>query len=173
MREKRKCSTQQIDGFFVPLLIATLDAPAWRAMSHGAQMLYIALKRRHNRTINNNGKIFLPQRQAATELRSHTDYITRWFRELQHYGFIAMTTGGCLGVDGKGKAPHWRLTELDYNGKPPSREFAGWNGEPFEKKKRNPVPQKRDISEPRVSRNSGTDLDSSSHLRASEGMRSP
>jgi hypothetical protein len=126
-----------------------------------------------------------------TELKSHTDYITRWFRELQHYGFIVMTTRGCLGVDGKGKAPHWRLTELDHNGKPPSRDFARWNGVPFLEKKQKPVPlkwdapshksgtlpsrksgtparesvpQKRDISEPQVSRKNGTDLDSSSHL---------
>jgi hypothetical protein len=95
-----KRTSYQIDGLFVPLLIDTIDSPAWRAMSHGAQMLYIALKRRHNSTFNNNGKIFLPQRQAATELKSHTDYITRWFRELQHYGFIVMTTRGCLGIDG-------------------------------------------------------------------------
>jgi hypothetical protein len=33
---------------FVPLLIDTLDQPAWRALSHGAQMLYVALKRRFN-----------------------------------------------------------------------------------------------------------------------------
>jgi hypothetical protein len=139
-----KRTSYQIDGPFVPLLIETIDSPAWRAMSHGAQMLYIALKRRHNSTFNNNGKIFLPQRQAATELRSHADYVTRWFRELQHYGFIVMTAYGCLGVDGKGKAPHWRLTELNHNGEPPSREFALWNGVPFQEKKQNPVPQKWD-----------------------------
>jgi hypothetical protein len=34
---------------FVPLLIDTLDTPAWRSLSHGAQMLYVALKRRYNR----------------------------------------------------------------------------------------------------------------------------
>ena len=39
------------------------------------------------------------------------DEIGRWFRELQHYGFIVMTKLGCLGLDGKGKSPHWRLTE--------------------------------------------------------------
>jgi hypothetical protein len=58
-------------------------------------------------------------------------------------GFIRQTQAGCLGVDGKGQAPHWRLTELDCNGDEPSREFAVWGGERFENKK-NPVPQKRD-----------------------------
>lgn len=39
---------------FVPLLIATLDSPAWRAMSHGAHMLYVALKRHWNQKNHNN-----------------------------------------------------------------------------------------------------------------------
>jgi hypothetical protein len=38
----------------------------------------------------------------------------RWYRELQHYGFIVQTRAGSLGLDGKGKAPHWRLTELPH-----------------------------------------------------------
>lgn len=35
-----------------------------------------------------------------------------WFKELEHYGFIIKTQHGSLGVDGKGKSPKWRLTEL-------------------------------------------------------------
>ena len=31
---------------FIPLLLSTLDSRAWREMSHGAQMLYVALRRR-------------------------------------------------------------------------------------------------------------------------------
>jgi len=42
---------------FVPLLIATLDAPAWRAMSHGARGLFVALKRRYNHNNHNNGRM--------------------------------------------------------------------------------------------------------------------
>jgi hypothetical protein len=187
----------QINGYFVPLLIDTIDSPAWRAMSHGAQMLYVALKRRHNATINNNGKIFLSQRDAGRELNSHTDCITRWFRELQHYGFIVVAAAGCLGVEGRGKAPRWRLTEIECDGRSQTRDFTLWNGEPFENKKQNPVlqkrgtpsrksgtlqsrksgtpvnksvPQKRDISEPRVSCKGGTDLDSSSHLSPRPGQ---
>ena len=59
-----------------------------------------------------NGRIFLSQRDAAKQLGTHHTQIARWFRELQHFGFLVMTKGGSLGVDGKGKAPHWRLTEL-------------------------------------------------------------
>jgi hypothetical protein len=116
---------------FVPLLISTLDSPAWQAMSHGAQALYVALRRRYSPALHNNGRIYLSQRKAKVELRSGHNQIARWFRELQHYGFIVMTTAGCLGVEGRGKAPHWRLTELGYMRDPPTREFARWNSERF------------------------------------------
>ena len=45
---------------FVPLLTETLDAAAWRAMSHGAQMLYVALKRRYSVRMHNNGRLVSP-----------------------------------------------------------------------------------------------------------------
>lgn len=116
---------------FVPLLIATLDTPAWRELSHGAQALYVALRRRYGREIHNNGKIYLSQRNAAKELRSHHNQIARWLRELQHFGFIVMMKPGFLGVEGKGQAPRWRLTELGYMNEPPTRDFTRWDGTPF------------------------------------------
>jgi hypothetical protein len=42
-----------------------------------------------------------------------------------------MTSPGCLGVEGKGKAPHWRLTELGCMTDSPTRDFARWNGKSF------------------------------------------
>jgi hypothetical protein len=128
---------------FVPLLIDTLDQPAWRAMSHGAQVLYIALRRRYSPNSHNNGRIFLSQRMAATELRSHHKEIGRWFRELQHYGFIVMSSPGCLGVNGKGRAPSWRLTELGCMKELPTRDYAYWNGTLFDPPKHRPVAEKR------------------------------
>jgi hypothetical protein len=116
---------------FVPLLIDTLDQPAWRALSHGAQMLYVALKRRYSPNTHNNGKIFLSQRTAARELHSHHNQVARWFRELQHFGFIVLRVPGFLGVDGKGQAPRWRLTELGYMKELPTRDYAKWDGTPF------------------------------------------
>jgi hypothetical protein len=98
---KRK---EAIGGPFVPLLIETIKSPAWRAMSHGARSLYVALKSRYGQTFKNNGKLFLSSRDAAIELGSNRDSIRRWFSELQHYGFIVMTNPGALGVDGKGKS---------------------------------------------------------------------
>src|SRR5690242_13763823 len=116
---------------FVPLLIGTLDAPAWKAMSHGARSLYVGLRRQYNIKFHNNGKIFLSQRKAAQHLGSHHNEIARWFRELRHYGFIVMTAPGVLGVEGKGKAPRWRLTELGCMGEYATRDFLRWDGSRF------------------------------------------
>jgi hypothetical protein len=113
---------------------------------HGrARVLYIALLRRYNRDFHNNGRIYLAQRKAAEEIGSHKDQIARWFRELKHYNFIVMTQGHCLGVEGKGHAPHWRLTELGYMKDQPTRDFMRWKpGDFFADEKQNPVPENRD-----------------------------
>jgi hypothetical protein len=116
---------------FVPLLKDTMASPAWRELSHGARSLYVALKARYSSTLHNNGRIFISQRVARRELRSGFTEIARWFRELQHYGFIVQTKGGSLGLNGKGTAPHWRLTECGYMHDPPTRDFLKWNGERF------------------------------------------
>jgi hypothetical protein len=129
---------------FVPLLKSTLDAPAWKALSHGARSLYVALKRRYNINSHNNGRLFVSQRDAAKEIGSHHNEIARWFRELEFYGFIVKTRGGGLGLDGHGKAPHWRLTELGYVNDPrPTKDFERWDGEKFKDRKtesRAPIP---------------------------------
>ena len=126
---------------FVMVTNQVLDAPAWRAMSHGARSLYIALKRRYSSNRKNNGRIYLSHRQARKEIRAGASQIVRWFGELQHYGFIVMIEPGCLGLDGKGKAPHWRLTEVAYmrgtsskgTEDMPTMDFLRWNGVPFSK----------------------------------------
>jgi hypothetical protein len=107
-------------------------------MSHGSQMLYVSLKRRYSYNNHNNGRLYLSQRQAVRELRSHHNEIARWFRELQYYGFIVMMTPGFLGVDGHGKSPHWRLTELSYQRDPPTQDYLRWDGSRFKKKSKIP-----------------------------------
>jgi len=100
-----------------PLLKTTLDTLAWKATSHGARSLYVALKRFWNAKTENNGRIYLSIRDAAAEINSSQEECVRWFRELQHYGFIVKTTEGRRGNDGF--APHWRLTEIGCNGSLP------------------------------------------------------
>jgi hypothetical protein len=124
---------------FIPLDQEVMRAPAWRATSYGARILYIHLKRRWSFKQRNNGRIFLSQRDAQEEMGgSCRDSISRWFRELQHYGFIVMTSAGGLGVNGRGKAPHWRLTELEAPGGRngdtwmlPTKDFNRWDGTRF------------------------------------------
>jgi hypothetical protein len=128
-RDKRRL------GPFVPLLKETLESAAWRSISPSARVLYIALKGRYGIILRNNGRIFLSVRESAEETGLNKDTIARAFRELTHYGFIVQTKGGCLGVDGKGKAPHWRLTELGYMTDPPTKDFLRWNGTKFRKPK--------------------------------------
>jgi hypothetical protein len=120
---------------FIPLLKETMASPAWRAMAPSARLLYIALKARYSNNLKNNGHLYLSIRVAAKELGLNKDIMARCFRELQHYGFAVQTTGGCLGVDGKGKAPHWRLPELGCMNDPPTRDFLKWNGELFHDQK--------------------------------------
>ena len=45
-----------------------------------------------------------------------------------------MTAPGYLGVEGKGRAPRWRLTEIGYMREPPTAEFKRWNGKKFKGK---------------------------------------
>ena len=61
--------------------------------------------------------------------------MARWYRELQHYGFIVKHREGYLGVDGRACAPRWRLTELGYMHEPPTKDYLRWNGRPFEDRK--------------------------------------
>lgn len=123
---------------FVPLLTATMDAPAWRALSHGAARLYVSLKRR----ANGGHKSYISYRDAVRELKAGRGKIREWFAELEHYGFTELATHGSLGVDGKGRAPQWRLTEKGCTSKtspnglfePPPNNFLRWDGTPFEVK---------------------------------------
>jgi hypothetical protein len=120
----------------VPLFKDTLGCPAWRAMSHGARSLYVALKLRYSSNFKNNGQIYLSLRDAAEEIGSGMEEVSNWFRELQHYGFIAKTQDGYLGTEGRGRAPHWRLTEVSYMRDLPTRDFLKWGGEKYRRQTR-------------------------------------
>ena len=129
---------------FVPLFRETMASAAWRTSSPYARLIYVALKARYSINLRNNGRIYLSARTAAEETGLDKTTVARGFHELQHYGFIVMTAAGSLGVDGKGKAPHWRLTELGYKTDPPTRDFLRWDGVIFRyQKKQNPVRPER------------------------------
>jgi hypothetical protein len=122
---------------FVPVTKDTMKTAAWKALSHGARSLYVTLKGRYNIKLQN--AVYVSTRDAEEELGQYSTRrnVMRWFRELQHYGFIVMVSPAHHGVNGHGKAPHWRLTEQWYLGKAPTRDFLSWDGIPFtEKRKR-------------------------------------
>ena len=136
----RKDKGEKIGGQWIPLLTDTMKSKAWLTMSASARVLYIALKSHHFPKNRNNGRIYLSVRKAAEETGLNMKTVARGFHELVHYGFIAMTQPGCLGFEGRGKAPHWRLTELSYMTDPPTKDFRQWDGVIFRHGK-NPVPK--------------------------------
>ena len=122
----RKRFSGKIEGPFVPLLKDTLKTPAWKALSYGARCLYVVLKWRYNKNLGN--AVYVSTRVAAQELGAGRNNVRDWFRELAHYGFIVMVSPAHHGVNGHGKAPHWRLTESKHLGKEPTRDFLCWDG---------------------------------------------
>ena len=52
---------------FVPLFISTMRTPAWLAMSHGAKVLYLALKSHVPKEWN---EAYLSHREASKEVGS-------------------------------------------------------------------------------------------------------
>jgi hypothetical protein len=117
-------------------------------MSHGAKWLYFLLRRRCYPNVEDNGRVFLSQREAAQILNSHRNHIARWFRELQHYDFIIMTTPGRLGLNGKGRAPRWLLPELPYKDAAPTQNYLAWNGVPFTDQKTKSRPKRNGRARP-------------------------
>jgi hypothetical protein len=130
----------RLEGPFVALLKDTIKTEAWKALSHGARSLYVSLRSRYNLTTQN--AVYVSTRDAEEELGQHSSrrYVMRWFRELQHYGFIVMVSPAHHGVNGHGKAPHYRLTEAWYLGKAPTRDFLRWDGLPFTEKRKRDAP---------------------------------
>jgi hypothetical protein len=126
---------------FIMMYTYVLRSDAWKATSLGARALFMALKVYYSSNFQNNGYVFLSKRRADEEFGLTHSMISRWYRELQYYGFIVQTQGPCLGVEGKGKAAKWRLTDEPYKGDPPTNDFLKWDGVLFEPdQKQNPGP---------------------------------
>jgi len=114
---------------FIAVIKSTIRTPAWLALSHGAVRVYLLLLEHYNENLQN--AVYLSTRDAAKRIGANKDSISRWLRELEFYGFIVMVSPSHLGVEGCGKAAHWRLTEKFYLGRSPTREFLNWAGSKF------------------------------------------
>ena len=98
---------------FAKMLRSTMEEPAWQALNPTAQALYPWLKLEwHGPRYNNNGKIRLSVRQAASRLGVSTNTAARAFHELQAKGFLVVTETACLGIAGHATSPAFELTEL-------------------------------------------------------------
>jgi hypothetical protein len=123
-----------INGLFVPIHKATLESPAWKALSLGARCLFVELS---GECSNKHNVTFLSEREAIKRLRSSRYKIREFFAELAHYKFIDLVSPACLGTDGKGKAAHWRITDrgtVKGGYEAPGHDFLRWAGTKFDPK---------------------------------------
>jgi hypothetical protein len=133
---KRYNTKGRIPGQWTAIRWEVMHSAAWKHMSMGARMLYVALIKNLSFNADNNGKIFLSTRKAADELGASQRIVCVWFRELEHFGFITMTEPGTLGP--KGKATRWRITDvgwgkLDGKSIEPTKDYLKWSGELFDR----------------------------------------
>jgi hypothetical protein len=119
----------------------TWKSEAWKMLSVGARALYVELAANYNTKSQNS--VFMSARMGAKKLNADKDCITKWLRELEHYGFLVKVSRPFLGLDGEAKCAHYRLTDRWYAGKEPTYDFQNWTGEIFEPKKQNPVRKNR------------------------------
>ncbi len=76
-------------GPFIAVPKAIWDkAPAWRAMSPGARLLWIDMRGWLRNDGLSNGKVHRACRAAAESIGTNKTSVVRWFAELEHYGFV-------------------------------------------------------------------------------------
>jgi hypothetical protein len=127
---------------FIALDRELYGCAAWRALPYGARQRYLTFRARFFSNLHNNGKIFCSHRDARKEMgRASFQSLIEWDEMLVYYGVIVQTAAGALGVDGKGKSPHYRLTELPVRGAdgqlvPATKDYMRWNGIPFKPPKK-------------------------------------
>lgn len=112
---------------WVQLINAFRAEPAWKALSSAARVVYIELKGLFNGS--NNGSIEASVRWLAGATGLSKNTVGRALKQLEAYGFIVPMRRGCVGVEGKGEATLWRLTELGYAGERPTKDYRQWKPE--------------------------------------------
>jgi hypothetical protein len=139
----------KLSGSFAPLITHTRKSAAWQMLPVGARALFMELQAEYFTDIE--GYVFLSARDGAKRLRANKDSVCIWFKQLEHYGFIAKVRDAHLAGLGEGESAHYRLTDRYYHGKPPTRDFEKWDGEVFENRapvriEGTPRPDSGDIS---------------------------
>lgn len=110
--------------------LATMDNPAWRALSPMAQALFPWLRLEFKGPkANNNGRLQLSQRDAARKMGvKKAETIGKAFHDLQAKGFVKVHQCAALGIEGKGKSFQFEITDLAMPGprNRPSYLFKEW-----------------------------------------------
>lgn len=110
---------------FVMVYHKWMDTPAWAALTNDEVHLLLQLLRIYNG--ENNGRIALSERRAATLLGIARNTAARAFDGLEARGFIRPARKGCFDV--KGKATEWRLTMWPASGKIATHDYQKWRPE--------------------------------------------
>jgi hypothetical protein len=121
---------------FTAVFRHTTKTAAWKALSVGAKATFVALQSLHNDKAQN--AVWISARDGVEKfgLGPNKNRVGTWLNELEHFGFVVMVQGAHLGLSGKGKSAHYRLTDRYHAGKPPTYDFQMWDGVLFEPKKR-------------------------------------
>ena len=130
----KKKDKGRIQGPFVPIHKTTIESPAWKALSLGARCLFVELS---GEAENRHNIAWLSERDAAGRLRSSRYKVREWFAELEHHLLLFKVSEACLGVDGRGKSAHWRITDRGTTKggyEAPTQDFLKWSGTPFDAK---------------------------------------
>ena len=111
-------------GPFVMLEGYVLKCPAYLSMKAIPKTAYTELRRRFNGL--NNGLIMCSCRQMAEAINCSKDSALAALKELEAKGFIKCEERGNFHYKVR-HAPTWILTEEEYAGKPPTKEFMRWH----------------------------------------------
>jgi hypothetical protein len=105
-----KKNSRRIEGQFVPILVETLDSPAWRVLSLAARRILDRLEiewARHGGNLN--GKLIVTFAQFVA-YGVHRNAIGPAIRELVTLGFIEVTEQGCAGNADFRRPNKYRIT---------------------------------------------------------------
>lgn len=100
-------------------------SPAWQALDSHACRLYLELKDRYDG--QNNGRIALSCRDAATILKASKATASRAFSSLIENGFVRVSKVSGFNIKSR-TATEYRLTEhmCDVTGGSPTKDFMKW-----------------------------------------------
>ena len=125
----RKGRSKYLPGGYIHLDGYMLDCGAWKALSPYAQMLYVALKRRHRRDTgrrkSNNGKISFSRREAAETTGFCEAAIGNAFRNLIAKGFIKIIRDSAFNMK-DARAREYALTEFGVGDAVATKDFMRW-----------------------------------------------